>query len=88
VDQALQFAQLNKKFEPKIAKLLKQYRSSLKLDLKEVILLESQSTMDILCNSALVSKISKLISNMWLKSNGGTMVVTRNAAMEGYNKTV
>jgi hypothetical protein len=88
VDQALQFAQLDKKFEPRIAKLLKQTGSSIKLDLKEVILLHSQSTLDLFCNSALVRKISKSRSSMQLKSNGGTMVVTRKAIMEGYNKIV
>jgi hypothetical protein len=76
VDQDLQFVQLDKKFEPRIAKLFKQAGSSIKLDLKEVILLESQSTMDLFCNTALVSNISKSICNMRLKSNGGTMVVT------------
>jgi hypothetical protein len=88
VDQALQFAQLNKKFKPIIAKLFKQAGSSIKLDIKEVILLDSQSTMDLFCNAALVRKINKSISSMQLKSNGGTMVVTRKATMEGYNKTV
>jgi hypothetical protein len=88
VDQALQFAQLDKKFEPRIAKLFKQAGSSIKLDLKEVILLGSQSTMDLFCNAALVSKISKSRSNMRLKSNCGTMLVTQKATMEGYNKTV
>jgi predicted transcriptional regulator len=83
VDQALQFAQLNKKFEPRIAKLFKQAGSSIKLDLKEVILLDSQSTMDFFCNTALVSKIIKSRSNLRLKSNGGTMVFTRKATMEG-----
>jgi hypothetical protein len=87
VDQALQFAQLDKKFEPRIAKLFKQVGSSIKLDLKEVILLDSHSNMDLFCNAALASKISKSRSNMRLKSNGGTMVVTRNATMNGYNKT-
>jgi hypothetical protein len=88
VDQALQFAQLDKKFEPRIAKLFKQAGSSIKLDPKEVILLESQSTMDLSCNAALVIKISKSRSIMGLKSNVGTMVITRKAMMEGYNKTV
>jgi hypothetical protein len=88
VNQALQFAQLEKKFEPRIAKLFKQAGSSIKLDLKEVILLDSKSTVDLLCNAALVSKISKSRSNMRPKSNGGTMVVTRKATIEGYNKTV
>jgi hypothetical protein len=88
VDQALQFAQLDKKFEPIIAKLFKQAGASIKLDLKEVILLNSQFNMDLFCNAALVSKIRNSRSNMRLKSNGGTMVVTRKATMEGYNKTV
>jgi hypothetical protein len=59
VGQTLQFAQRDKKFEPRIAKLFKQAGSSIKLDIKEVILLDSQSTMDLFCNTALVSKISK-----------------------------
>jgi hypothetical protein len=88
VDQSLQFAQLDKKFELRIAKLFKQAGSSIKLDLKEVIFLDSQSTMDLFCNAALVNNISKSRSNMRLKSNVGTMVVTRKAKMEGYNKTV
>jgi hypothetical protein len=83
VDQALQFAQLDKKLEPRIAKLFKQAGSLIKLDLKEVILLDSQSTMDLLCNAALVRKISKSRSSMRLKINGGTMVVTQKATIEG-----
>jgi hypothetical protein len=86
--EALQFEHLDKKFEPRIAKLFKQAGSSIKLDLKEVILLDSQSTMDLFYNAALVSKISKSRYNIRLKSNGGTMLVTQNAMMEGYNKTV
>jgi hypothetical protein len=81
LDQALQFAQLEKKFEPRIAKLFKQEGSSIKLDLKEVILLDSQSTMDLFCKAALVREISKSRSNMRLKSNGGTMVVIRKSTM-------
>jgi hypothetical protein len=88
VHQALQFAQANKKFEPRIAKLFKKSGSSIKFDIKEVILLDSQSTMDLFCNAALVSKTSKSKSCMRLKSKGGTMVVTRKAMMMGYNKTV
>jgi hypothetical protein len=60
VDQALQFAQVDKKFEARISKLFKQTGSFIKLDLNDVILLDSQSTMDLFCNATLVSKISKL----------------------------
>jgi hypothetical protein len=88
VDQAIHFAQLDEKFDPRIAKLFKQTVSSIKLDLKEVILLDSQSTMDLFCNETLVSKISKSKSSMRLKNNGGAMVATRKAMMKGYNKTV
>jgi hypothetical protein len=43
------------KFEPQIAKLFKQTHSArIKLDLKKVILLDSQSTMDLICDPALV----------------------------------
>jgi hypothetical protein len=75
VDKALQFAQVDKKFEPRIAKLFKQTGSLIK-HLWEVILLESQSIIDLFCNAALVSKTIKSKSSMRLKSKGGTMVVT------------
>jgi hypothetical protein len=45
MDAALQFTQVDKEFEPPIANLLKQSGSSVKIDLWEVILLDSQSTM-------------------------------------------
>jgi hypothetical protein len=89
MDEALQFAQVDKGFEPIIAKLFKQnHGSNIKLDLREVILLDRQSTMDIFCNSDMVGKTIKSASSMRLKSNGGTMVVTRKAYMAGYHKTV
>jgi hypothetical protein len=60
----------------------------IKLDLREVIHLDIHSTMDIFCNTALVSKTSKYNSSMRLKSNGVTMVVTHKATMPGYDKNV
>jgi hypothetical protein len=88
MDVALQFAQFEKEFEPRIAKLFKQAGSNIKLDLREIILLDGQSTMDLFCNAALVSKTSKSKSSMRLKSNGGTMAVSRKATLPGYNKSV
>jgi hypothetical protein len=58
------------------------------LDLREVILLDRQSTMDLFCNSALVGKTIRPASIMRLKINGVTIVVTRKAYMVGYHKTV
>jgi hypothetical protein len=88
MDVALQFAQIEKEFEPRIATLFKQAGSKIKLDLQEIILLDSQSTMDLFCNAALVSKTSKSKSSMRLKINGGTMVVSRKETLLGYNKSV
>jgi hypothetical protein len=88
MDTALQFAQVKKEFEPRIAKLFKQAGLSVKIDLREVILLDIQSTMDLFCNAALVSKTCKSTTSMRLKSNGGTMVVSQKATMPGYNKDV
>jgi hypothetical protein len=56
MDEALQFTQVKKEFEPRITKLFKQAGLSVKIDLREIILLDSQSTMDLFCNAALVSK--------------------------------
>jgi hypothetical protein len=88
MDVALQFAQVEKEFETGIAKLFKEAGLLVKIDLQEVILLDSQSTMDLFCNAALVSKTCKSTTSMRLKSNGGTMVVYRKATMPGYNKDV
>jgi hypothetical protein len=88
MDAALQFAQVENEFEPIIAKLFKQAGLTVKIDLRESILLDSQSTMDLLCNASSVSKTCKSTTSMRLESNGGTMVVTRKATMPGYNKDV
>jgi hypothetical protein len=88
MDAAIQFAQVDKEFEPTIENLFKQAGSSFKINLREVILLDIQSTMDLFCNAALVSKTRKYTTCMRLKSNGGTMLVTREATMPGYDKDV
>ena len=51
-DVGFQFTQLNQEFKPHIAKLFNQTQYfKNKLDLREIILLESQFTMDLFCNS-------------------------------------
>jgi hypothetical protein len=39
--------------------------TKIKLDLREVVLLDSQSTMDLICNPALVKKTFKSSTNVW-----------------------
>ena len=71
-----QFAQVETEFEPQIANLFKQrHGPKLKLNLRQVILLDSQSTIDLLCNKALVTNVSKSFKSMQLKSSGSTMIV-------------
>jgi hypothetical protein len=71
--------------QPPTAEIFKQSRSpQLNLDLREVILLDSQSIMDLICKKALVTNISKSNKSMRLQSNGGTMIVNYKATMKGY----
>ena len=84
-----QFTQIDKEFKPRIAELFKQtHGTKVKLDLREIILLDSQSTMDMMCNRALVEKTFKSSKTMRLKSNGGTMEVTHKAKIAGYHTDV
>jgi hypothetical protein len=60
------------------------HRNKIGLNLKEIILLDSQSTMDLFCNPNLVEEITKTNKKMKLQSNGGTMTVDQKAKMAGY----
>jgi hypothetical protein len=59
-----------------------------RLDLRNVILLDTQSTMDLICNKSLVANITTANNKMRLQSNGGSMTVTQKATMSGYKKKV
>ena len=88
-DRVFQFTQLNREFEPHITKLFNQAPDfNNKLDLREIILFNSQSTMDLFCNQALVTETYKYSSSMRLKRNGGTMVVNHKAKMAVYHKNI
>jgi hypothetical protein len=77
-DDAFQFTQLESKFEPMILKLFKQSHGiKITLSLKQVILLDSQSTMDLFCKKALVDKTYKSSHCMQVKTNAGTMLVSQ-----------
>jgi hypothetical protein len=70
-DDGFQFTQMKVKqmaieFEPQVAKLFKQTHAGtkIKLDLKKVILMDSQSTMDLICDPALVDSTFKSSHSM------------------------
>jgi hypothetical protein len=84
-----QFAQLESEFEPRISNLFKQtHGNGIALDLKEITLLDSQSTMDLFCSEVLVDKTFKSKNTMKLKSNGGSMLVNQKATIFGCHKEV
>ena len=83
-----QFAQLDEKFETFIGSLFN-YTSGhnisikTKLNLREVILMDSQPTMDIFYNRALVENTTNSKTKMRLKSNGDTMTVSHQSTVNG-----
>ena len=56
--------------------------------LLNVILVDSQYTMDIFCNAKLVGKIYQVRKNMYLMSNGGKMFITHKAYVTGYRSHI
>jgi len=94
---AFQFAQVEEIFEAPISKLFQQRHTKCiqqmqgtkaKLDLQEIMLLDSQSTVDLFCNEELIGETSKSCSDLTLHSNGGTMAITKKAKMPGCHASV
>jgi hypothetical protein len=80
---------LQQTFEKRNADVLfKLGGSKTKLDLRKVVLLDSQSTMDLFCNPHLVKEVTKTSNVMNLQSNGGTMQIRHKASISGYHKQV
>ena len=62
--------------------LLKQSKKKFNdLNLREIILLDNQSTMSLFCNERMVSDIKTAPIPLTLKSNGGTMQVNKVASI-------
>jgi hypothetical protein len=78
---------LHQEFEQRNADILfkQKLRSNLNLDLQNIILLDSQSTMDLFCNPELVQEVKRSKDLMKLQSNGGTMKINHKASITGYD---
>ena len=63
-------------------------KKKIDLDLREITLLDNQSTVDLFCNPDLVEKTRNSRSKMQLRSNGGGMRVKKKATKRGYKKEV
>ena len=81
---------LQQAFEERNRKVLfkKSHFNSIKIDLRNVILLDSQYSMDLFCNTKLVRNIYKTNKNILLQSNGGTMIITHKSKVANYNPHV
>jgi hypothetical protein len=80
---------LQQSFEKRNADVLfKLGGSKIKLDLRNIILLDSQSTMDLFCNPHLIKEVTKTTNVMNLQSNGGTMQIRHKASITGYHHQV
>ena len=55
------------------------YDSYEQLDLRNVILLDNQSTLYLICNKKLATKIEKFNHTMTVQGNGGTLDITHIA---------
>jgi len=71
------------------AALFKQHDSKFdKLNLRNIILLDNQSTMDLFCNPTMVQDIVQSTETLTVTSNGGSMKVNQKATVRGYNQQV
>ena len=78
---------LQQKFEEQNREIMlkKSHANSIKIGIRNVIPLDSQSTMDLFCNSKFVENIYNYKKKMRLHNNGGKMLTTRNTRVASYN---
>ena len=65
--------------------LQNQYKLTDQLDLKNVILLDNQSTLYLIYKKKLTSKIKKSYKKISVQRNLGTLIIKYNDRMPGYN---
>ncbi len=76
-----------KEHHPKIVLALK-WRKFTDLDLRNVLLLDNQSTFDLCCNKMFASKIFKAKNALLMTSNGGGLKITEKCKIPGYKYLV
>jgi hypothetical protein len=59
-----------------------------KLDMKNIILLDNESTMDLFCNRAFTTGVCNTKKKVTIQSNGGTLVARKLATIKGYQHKV
>jgi hypothetical protein len=80
---------LKQDFERRNADILfKKSGSKLNLDLRNIILLNNESTVDLFCNENLVHDVKPSKKVISLQSNGGNMKIKMEASITGYHKQV
>jgi hypothetical protein len=86
---AFQFVQSEAHFCPTIENMFKQRDARPQdLDLREVILLDNESTTDLFCNRRLAGDIRRSDDRMKLFSNGGRMTIQHKSKVPGYRPRV
>jgi hypothetical protein len=68
---------------PKIALALKSSKS-IRLDLRNVLLLDNQSTFDLCCNRKFVNLVRKAMHALNMTSNGGGLKIMEQCKIPGY----
>ncbi len=76
-----------KEHHPRIVLALK-HRNFMELDLRNVLLLDNQSTFDLCCNKKFASKIIKAENALQMTSNGGGLKITKKCKIPGYKYLV